>query len=321
MKKITLLLLGVFVASFSFIFAQAPQGLNYQAVAYNAGGTPVLNQAISMRLSILDGSATGNTVYQENQNPTTDNTGLFSIVIGNGVVVSGTFASINWGNGSKWLKTEIDITGGTNYLVMGTSQFMSVPYALYANEASNAGLGAASFTMPDGFDSITPVTILANTNYTVPAGKNLYFPSTLYGISIDGDTLVTSGESALSDSRTVVGASAGSVVSCGITKPCFLVNKKVDWVTFNFRNTPYVVPSGKQLIIINQSFYYYDYTNPANANCRPTLNGISLGLNATYGSNPNIINSVLDEGAVLSTVGCPSNVGYRYVINGYLKDK
>jgi hypothetical protein len=122
MKKI-LLYLPLLLLSIS-VYAQAPQGLNYQAVAYNVSGSPVTNQSISVRFSILDGSATGTLVYEETQNPTTDNTGLFSIVIGNGTVVSGIFNSINWGNGSKWLKTEIDITGGTSYLVMGTSQFM-----------------------------------------------------------------------------------------------------------------------------------------------------------------------------------------------------
>src|SRR4051794_38408103 len=126
MKKNLILLVLILTCS-RLVFAQAPQGLNYQAVAYDAGGLPVANQNISVRLSILDGSSTGVLVYQETQNPTTDNTGLFSIVIGNGTVVSGIFNTISWGNGSKFLKTEIDITGGTNYLVIGVSQFMSVP--------------------------------------------------------------------------------------------------------------------------------------------------------------------------------------------------
>src|ERR1700755_1284442 len=107
MKKI-LVLIAFILTSTSLIFAQAPQGLNYQAVAYNGSGVPVPNQLLGVRLSILDGSATGTLVYQETQAPTTDNTGLFSIVIGNGTVVSGTFNTINWSNGSKWLKTEID---------------------------------------------------------------------------------------------------------------------------------------------------------------------------------------------------------------------
>ena len=80
MKKLFFLIL--ILTCSRLIFAQAPQGLNYQAVAYNGSGVPVPNQLLGIRLSILDGSATGTLVYQETQGPTTDNTGLFSIVIG-----------------------------------------------------------------------------------------------------------------------------------------------------------------------------------------------------------------------------------------------
>lgn len=314
----------IFTSLFSFLIyisltAQAPQGINYQAVAYNNLSQPVTNQTVGVRLSILDGGANGTVLYQETQTPNTDNTGLFSIVIGNGAVVSGTFGGINWGNGTRWLKTEIDINGGNNYAVMGSSQFMSTPYAFYADKAGTAdktSFTSGSFAVPDGFKNVTPVLIPASTNYTVPAGKNLYISNPLGMVAVDGDTLSPTMWSTGADPRTMIGASEGSVVNSTNIKTGFLVDKAVQWVTFNFKSTSYTVPAGKQLVVINQSFYYHDYNNPGNANCKATLNGTAID---GYGSN--ITNSILEENTIISTIGCPASVGYNYTINGYLKDK
>ena len=75
------------------LFAQAPQGINYQAVAMGTSGV-LANHIISLRLSVIDSIATGNAVYTETQNTTTDAVGLFSIVIGNGTPTIGTFNGI-----------------------------------------------------------------------------------------------------------------------------------------------------------------------------------------------------------------------------------
>lgn len=308
MKK-TLLFSLILICS-HLLFAQAPQGLNYQAVAYDASGNPVVNQAIAVRLSILDGSATGTLVYQETQNPTTDNTGLFAIVIGNGTVVSGTFNTINWGNGSKWLKTEIDITNTNNYIAVGTTQFMSVPYALYAN---TGGLSSPSFTNPDGFRNVTPVIIGDSLNYTVPAGKNLYLPTAMSDVVIDGDTLHCAVGSPYSDSHTFVGASENSVVWLArASKLCFLVNKTVDWKTFDLVGSSFTVPANKQFVIVNfTAFGYLNYQLPLP--CNITLNGTPYFLD-------NLINGILDENMVISSANCSSSTT-RIVVNGYLKDK
>ena len=313
MKKI----FTVLIATIVFIVlanAQAPQGLNYQAVAYNGTGTPVINQSISVRFSILDGSATGTPVYEETQNPTTDNTGLFSIVIGNGTVVSGTFNTINWGNGSKWLKTEIDITGGTSYLVMGTSQFMSVPYTLYANRSS---FGSGSFLNPDGFNNVTPVTVQSNTQYTVPAGKNFYIPNISSYVVIDGDTISSAFYTVYAIIHSPLGAGPGSVVSSQIGFVGYLVDKTVDWKTFNLHNTSFTVPANKQFVITNymglvQSNILGD---PGIPTCLLTLDGTPM----PFGSN--LTNSIIDENTVISTTSCASNLFINFLLNGYLKDK
>lgn len=134
-------------------FSQSPQLMNYQAVARNAAGNILSNQGIGLRFSVHDGSSTGTIVYTETQNSTTNQFGIFTVVIGGGTVIQGNFSTINWANGTKFLQVEMDAAGGTNYLDMGTAQLLSVPYALYAANAGNnlAGpTGAQGNTGPTG---------------------------------------------------------------------------------------------------------------------------------------------------------------------------
>lgn len=119
-------------------FAQAPQFFNYQGAARDGQGNELVNQDISLRISVLDLNATGPAVYVETHSVTTNEFGLFAIAVGGGDIVSGTFGGISWGSGSKFLKVEMDATGGTSYVMMGTSQLLSTPYALYAEKAGSA---------------------------------------------------------------------------------------------------------------------------------------------------------------------------------------
>jgi hypothetical protein len=116
--------------------SQVPEKMSYQAVVRNASGELVKSSSIGMRISILQGSATGTTVYVETQTPTANVNGLVTVEIGSGTATTGTFAGINWSSGVYYLKTEIDPTGGTSYTITGTSQLLSVPYALYAKTAN-----------------------------------------------------------------------------------------------------------------------------------------------------------------------------------------
>ncbi len=117
------------------VFAQAPQKISYQAVIRNSSNALVTNTTIGMQISILQGSASGTAVYVETQTPSSNANGLVSIEIGAGNVVSGSFTAINWANGPYFIKTETDPAGGTNYTIIGTSQLLSVPYALHAKTA------------------------------------------------------------------------------------------------------------------------------------------------------------------------------------------
>ncbi|UEQ75270.1 beta strand repeat-containing protein [Chryseobacterium arthrosphaerae] len=143
MKKI-LFLFGILSGLFMGL-SQAPEKMSYQAVIRNGSGQLLGNQSIAVRVSILQGSPAGAEIYAERLTGNTNANGLVSLEIGTGTVITGTFASINWPAGSYYLKTETDPAGGTNYTITGTSQLLSVPYAMYAKSAGNSG---GTFTIP-----------------------------------------------------------------------------------------------------------------------------------------------------------------------------
>ena len=144
MKKLfTLLLIVLFSVS---VFAQVPQKMSYQAVIRNSLSQLVTSHGVGMRISILQGSASGTAVYTETQTPTTNVNGLASLEIGGGTPVTGTFASIDWSAGTYFIRTETDPAGGTSYTIISTSQLLSVPYALHAKTAEFVPTGVGSFT-------------------------------------------------------------------------------------------------------------------------------------------------------------------------------
>ena len=122
----------------------------------------------------MQGGVNGTTSYSEIHNTTTDQFGLFNVVIGQGVSISGDFETISWGSGDHFLKVELDATGGTNYNLVSTTQMMSVPYALYAKNA--------------GLDSAAVANMLASMNISGNSGGcDLKFPDGLHGESIIHD--------------------------------------------------------------------------------------------------------------------------------------
>jgi hypothetical protein len=136
MKKIYTFLVAVLLTATTF--AQTPEKMSYQAVVRDSGDALVVNQAVGMQISILQTTATGTTVYVETQTPTTNVNGLVTLEIGTGTIVSGDFTTIDWSSDSYFIKTETDPTGGSSYPITGTSQLLSVPYALHAKTAKIA---------------------------------------------------------------------------------------------------------------------------------------------------------------------------------------
>jgi len=141
------ILLIIFALAYPLIKAshgQVPQSFNYQAVARDASGSVLINQAVSFRISLLQGSTAGASVYTETHTVTTNLLGLVNFAIGAGIVVSGNFANINWANGPYFVQIELDVSNSGSYLVMGTSQLLSVPYAQYAEKSGNPTIYAGS---------------------------------------------------------------------------------------------------------------------------------------------------------------------------------
>lgn len=156
MKKLFIIIAAVICVA--GVYAQAPNKMSYQAVVRNTSDQLVVNQAIGMQISILQGSTSGTTVFVETHNSFSNANGLISIEIGGGAVVSGDISMINWANGPYFIKTETDPTGGSVYTIVGTSQLLSVPYAFYAETSGSAGptgpTGPTGATGPQGMQGV-----------------------------------------------------------------------------------------------------------------------------------------------------------------------
>jgi hypothetical protein len=181
--KTRLLSILVLLALSLSVSAQVPQSMNYQAVARDANGVVMSNQNISIQLSVLDGSATGTVSYMERHNVTTNTFGLFTVAVGQGQAMTGTFSAINWASGSKWMKVEMDPTGGTNYGTMGVSQLLSVPYALYAANGGSSSVNVTTTISGNG-TAANPLSIAqqgATVGQTLIWNGTTWVPGTITG--------------------------------------------------------------------------------------------------------------------------------------------
>jgi hypothetical protein len=159
MKKFIITLANLLIIT--SLLAQAPQAFKYQTVVRNSSNQIIPNQAVGLKISILQGSATGTPVYIETHSTTTNILGIANLEIGNGTLVSGNFLTISWGTNSYFVKIELDPAGGTAYQLMGTSQLVSVPYALHAKTAETV-----SFTEMDPVYGASPASGITSGNIT-----------------------------------------------------------------------------------------------------------------------------------------------------------
>ena len=185
--------------------AQTPQAFKYQAVARDGMGNVLGNKAVSFRISILQGSASGSAVYSETHSKTTNPFGLVDLEIGHGTPVSGSFTGINWGSDSYIIKVEMDPNGGSSYIILGTSQLLSVPYALLSKRAETG----------DGWGSqnvITDATLSGNGTVSTPLkiNDNGVNSSKIADGSIVGADIANS---AITTDKINAGAITGSKIS------------------------------------------------------------------------------------------------------------
>ena len=171
MKRIGAILVFCFVAF--VLVAQPPQSFKYQAVVRNSSGELISNQAIGVRISIHDVSAGGTILYQETHTTSTNEFGLANFEIGKGTPTLGTFTDIGWGNNNKFLEIEIDSQGGINYISMGTSELVSVPYALFSESSA------------DGYWEKSNEDIYYN-----DGNIGIGTPNPIYPLEINGTTLI-----------------------------------------------------------------------------------------------------------------------------------
>jgi hypothetical protein len=208
MKKLLTIHVCLFLL-ISLTNAQAPQALNYQAVARTADGVIIPTQNIGVRFSILDANVTGTVLFSETHTTTTNPYGLFTLAIGKGTPVTSTFASINWASGTdKFLKVEIAPTGGNNYQLQGTTQLLSVPYALYSEKtrliAGNNTISISNGnTITGNYQAGTGINITGNTiSHNLVAGT---------GISITGNTITNTATNPWVTDANGINYQAGSV--------------------------------------------------------------------------------------------------------------
>lgn len=150
MKKQLYLLLFTLLINFVVVKAQAPQGFNYQGVARNSFGNIFSSKTLAIRFSIHDIAPNGNVVYSEKHTTETDQFGLFQLLVGKGQPITGSFNAINWANGNKYLQVELDGDNKGIFTNMGTTQLMSVPYALYAASGNPGPQGVQGPAGPAG---------------------------------------------------------------------------------------------------------------------------------------------------------------------------
>jgi hypothetical protein len=201
MKKIHFILIGLLLTT--GVIAQAPQKLNYQAVVRNTQNELVSNTTVSVFVSIIHEDQT--VMYSELHSPQTNANGLFTIQIGGGTPNSGDFASIAWANGPFFLKTEIDITGGSNFTISTTNEMLSVPYALYAGSSNEtdpvfnnyhsyyrtiAGLNSQSVTVSNEWTNLYDGIPIYFTKYYGNTNLEITASSTFYGGSFDGASAI-----------------------------------------------------------------------------------------------------------------------------------
>lgn len=241
MKKLFTIMVFIITLTIS---AQAPEGFNYQATVRNNTGALMINKNVTFKFNIIKDIPTSGPVYSETHNAPTDDLGAVNLVVGKGTVTTGTFAGIDWGAGSYYLNIELNT--GNGFVAMGTSQLLSVPYALYSKSAK---------------DGIAPGTA---------SGQLLYWNGTAW------DKLAPGSDGNILRWTNGVPTWGNTVPNLNITDHLF---------NFDYNNqltlylkTKLIDDGGEN---ITEQGIYYSQTNPF-----PTENDTKVVYNESIGSNP-----------------------------------
>ena len=188
MKKVFITLLAII--TFATVYAQAPQGFNYQATVRNAAGQLMTNRNVGVRISIIQNSATGSIIYQQEEVVNTNANGLFTLIVGDN---STDFSNINWANGPYFIKSEVDLAGGRNYTLSTTQKILAVPYAHYANVARVAESMSDSWTYNERDPYFRNWGYLYDSLRNAPTRLSQFINDLNLALSVSGDTLYVNG--------------------------------------------------------------------------------------------------------------------------------
>jgi hypothetical protein len=262
-KTITLLVLLISIIT----FAQVPQGISYQAIALNSSGNPVVSTNVGIRLSVLDNSATGTVLYTETHSKTTNAQGLFNLIIGQGTPSTGTFSAINWGTNSKFLKVEMDVAGGTNYALVGTTQLLSVPYALAADSLVTSPGEGITLVSPNG----TPYQVTVNDagQLSLPtSGTTGTNPSTIYMYgsfnSFDPTSSLLMNLYTSYPGTLMAYNNAGYKYLTSGTQVKFLAENNASSIIYGLNGTLQMIPNGSAHTINSNGFYFLNLSKNYN---------------------------------------------------------
>lgn len=140
----------------STTISSSPQGFNYQATFINTIGELIINSNVYFKFNVIQGSQTAVPVFTETHDIPTDDLGQVTLIKGEGTANTGVFSELDWSFGSYYLSIELSINGPNDYVAMGTTQLLSVPYALYAINSGNT-----TTTIPN-LESVRSESNLAN---------------------------------------------------------------------------------------------------------------------------------------------------------------
>lgn len=293
--------------------AQAPNYFNYQGVIRNAAGVPWSNRAIGLRLTLHDAPVMGTVLYQETFTVTTNNFGLYNVAVGSGTPVSPFTASdwtnLNWGAGSRYLQVDVDSSGGANYTTMGSSQLLSVPYALYSGQtAGGPGTVVTDATLSGSGSTANPLKIAqqgatagqilqwnGTTWHPVTAGAGTMTSLTATA-PLTGGTITTSGSIGLATSGVTTGTYGTGTVIPQITVDAYGRVTSAANIPITDTGTVTSITAGTGLL-------------GGTITSSGTISMPNVGSAGTYGSGTNVPVITTDaQGRVTSVINTPITV-------------
>jgi hypothetical protein len=252
----------VSLITISVLFGQPPQAINYQAVIRDGSNNILSNQNIGIQIKIHTDSLSGDIVYTETHNPTTNSFGIINIIIGQGIVGLGSFSSISWQATSHFAEILVDELGGTNYQIMGGQQLMSVPYSFYADTAGYVINGVPGPVGPPG-----PQGAGACSDGTKDSLIALYNNATGYGYSQDGSGVGQWVTQALDNtSHNAIGSKRSLVIYSNENAYAFYRNNLGvgQWAVHPIGGTGHTAASTHDCIVLfNNSTAYAFYVDAA----------------------------------------------------------